>query len=298
MGSDSDESEKGDNMEWSEVESMKRKRKKRKELAKNVEMNASQVEEIIGIPQSQQSNYQNIQKAAEDKNKQTNSTTTDKLNSAETMNAVNHLQKNKHRNYSPKMNVLVSKPFNNLFYINAGDINRIQMAELWENERPNSKDVILQTKKGFLLKSDTPKAILFNFLTKLKKNKSIEDFLETQENKQQKNININKREESYSAIISQVERIIEDEVLSKFLKDNGIDHRYCKRIVSRATGKQTLLIRIITGNIDAYEKLINEGVFYKNRHYPVFESLPPTPAPLPCARCLQFSHRLKTVPQP
>lgn len=82
------------------------------------------------------------------------------------------------------------------------------------------------------------------------------------------------------------------------MRSTDIEHRYCKRIIARATGKPTSLIRIITGNLSAYERLINEGLFFKNRHYPIYESSPPKPAPLPCKRCLQFTHRTEECTAP
>lgn len=75
-------------------------------------------------------------------------------------------------------------------------------------------------------------------------------------------------------------------------------HRYCKRITSRATGNLTSLIRIITGCLQSYEKLLNEGVFYKNKHYAVYPSSPPPPLPIPCAKCMEFTHTTENCGNP
>ena len=44
---------------------------------------------------------------------------------------------------------------------------------------------------------------------------------------------------------------------------------------------------------------MNEGFFYKCRHYSVYTSMPPPPAPLPCSKCLAFTHITEncTAPQ-
>lgn len=91
---------------------------------------------------------------------------------------------------------------------------------------------------------------------------------------------------------------VTDQEISDFLNSISIEHRYCKRILSKKTNKFTYLVRIITGNINSFEKLLNEGLFYKNRHYPVYSSTPPPPAPLPCGRCSAFSHRTEDCETP
>lgn len=50
------------------------------------------------------------------------------------------------------------------------------------------------------------------------------------------------------------------------------------------------MIRIITSCSNSSEKLLNEGLFYKHRHYPVYPSNPPAPIPQPCARCHSYTH--------
>lgn len=199
--------------------------------------------------------------------------------------------KNKHKNFSAKMLEITNKQYNHLFYINTNQniVNRIQMADIWEKEQPNAKDIIIQTKKGFLLKSNSPKVIVTNHLERLKARETIMNFTETKPNSQKpKTV---QRHESYSAIISQVESVVQDNHISEHLTQQGIEHRFCKRIIARATGNPTSFIRIITGCIKSYEKLLNEGVFFKKRHYPVYASAPPEPTPIPCNKCLQFTHK-------
>lgn len=82
-------------------------------------------------------------------------------------------------------------------------MNRLQMADLWESVRPSNSDVILKTKKGFLLKSDTPKLIINNTLKSLQNHKKITTYSETSpyNNSHTKAIPL----QSYSCVITSVE---------------------------------------------------------------------------------------------
>lgn len=298
MSTESSETDSEDQMDWSVVESEKKKRKKRRKTKKNsdlIDLQEERINEIIGISQTQEN--VNIVKTGDkiyqNKDKETRAT----LSNPHDKNNDNQANKYKHKNFSAKMQEIINQKFHNLFYLNAPKMNRIEMADIWNTERPNSKDVIIQTSKGFLLKSNTPKVIITGILSKLKKSKTIDNFSETTDNKHSRN-EAGKKNESYSAIISQVEKILKDETISTYLTEVGIEHRYCKRIISRNTGNPTSLVRVITGQIAAYERLINGGLFYKNRHYPVYESTPPKPAPLPCRRCLQFTHETENCTSP
>lgn len=193
-------------------------------------------------------------------------------------------------NNSLKMKEIINKKFKHLFYINTDKIStRLQMADTWKTIQGNPNDIILQTRKGFLLKSNTDKKVLLNRLENLKVGKKITNFEETSVKERQ--TKDNPLIPSYSAVIATVEQEITDEELSNYLNKIEVEHRFCKRIVSKKTGKNTYLIRIITGCIRSFERLLNEGLFYKNRHYPVYTSLPPPPAPLPCGRCFGFDHK-------
>lgn len=95
---------------------------------------------------------------------------------------------------------------------------------------------------------------------------------------------------SYSAVIASVDLEITDQEISDHLISDNITHRFCKRIISKATNNPTYKIRIITACVDSYQRLLQAGVFYKNSHFPVFESRPPPPLPIPCNKCNEFSH--------
>ncbi|KAL3281650.1 hypothetical protein HHI36_004856 [Cryptolaemus montrouzieri] len=110
-------------------------------------------------------------------------------------------------NYSTKMREITNKKFINLYYINVSTNveSRLQMAEIWEKARINNKDTILKTKKGFLLKSDTPKAILENTLKTLLNSNIITGFTATSSYNQ----NDNEKKlppPSYACVIASVEK--------------------------------------------------------------------------------------------
>lgn len=195
----------------------------------------------------------------------------------------------KHKNFSAKMNEIINQNYKHLFYITAAEsLSRTTISDIWETEIPKSEDVIFKTKKGFLLKSNQEKNKIKDTLLKLTQNKTIINFQETTSLNRTRNNTINTN--SYSAVIGSVEHEIPDKEISEFLNKMNINHRYCRRIVAKATNSPTLLIRVITGCFNSFERLLNEGIFYKHRHYPVYPSLPPAPIPQPCARCLQFTH--------
>lgn len=262
-------------------------------------LSQEQLKEIVGISKKQRTDKHPADKtqpqhftddisSPSNKNKQTGNIYTAQQSLSST--AINHTPK--HRNFSPTMQKIIGKKFINLFYINPIDINtsRLQMAELWETIRPANTDVILKTQKGFLLKTDTTKVIISNTLKNLQKNSLVAGFKETAPY-----INTDRTpkvpSESYSCVIASVELDIADSAIEEHLKKCSYELRFCRRIISRTTNKPTHFIRIITGHSKSYENLINNGMFYKSRHYAVYPSAPPPPAPMPCGKCLQFTHK-------
>ena len=267
-------------------------------------LSQEEIKEVIGISKKRISDKQ-FNKNVPTKKPPTNSkkestsiasTSTDKNEFQQqkiptTKTNIDNSQRNlKHKNYSSIMKEITNKQYANLFYITSDPTinNRLKMADVWESVRPSNKDIILMTKKGFLLKSDTPKVILINTLKSLQKHKKITAFIETSPYKFTKPTSASSQ--SFSCVISSVEHDISDTQISEHLSNLKMEHRYCKRIVAKSNDKPTHFIRIITSNISAYEKLLNNGVFYKSRHYAVYPSSPPPPAPLPCSKCLEFTH--------
>lgn len=195
------------------------------------------------------------------------------------------------KNYSAKMNEIRGMEYNCLFYImveNNLNTDRLGMVEIWNSKFPNSEDVILKTKIGFIVKSNNDKDILITALDQLKSEKKIISYKET------KNLKYSRENHSspatFSVVIANVESKIDENEISQFLTTNHLNHRYCKRIISKISQSPSNFIRIITGEINTFETLLNQGLFFKNRHYLVYPSHPPKPIPIPCNKCHLFTH--------
>lgn len=273
MNESSEETE-AEDMEWLVQEYKKRKRKKKS-------FSNEQIAEIIGV--NSQSNKNTSERNTQQKTSRDNSNLI-QTNTQKTSTRIN---------YSAKMKEISNKQYKFLYYINTKEeISRVEMADMWTQEISDiTTDIILKTKKGFLLKSNTDKYKLLSVLSKLLSTKKIISYKETSPSTTPSNaptLTI-----TFSAVISNVEVYIEDKHISEHLSQQNISHRYCKRIQSRATGKETTLIRIITGCSKSYQNLLNNGVFYKNRHYPVYASNPPLPIPQPCKKCSEFGHTIE-----
>lgn len=198
-------------------------------------------------------------------------------------------QKNGH----PKSNDTVT--YKLLYFINTTQIKtRIEMSHEWSKVAPLCRDIILQTAKGFLLKTNTPEEKVLHLLNKLKQQKIIDSFTETAARNNERSRA--PPPETFAAVITGVDYEIEDVTVSQALADNNITHRYCKRIISRATSNPTTLIRVITGNAVAFHKLMNEGIFLLNKHFRASPSSPPPPLPQQCAKCTQFTHPTNRCP--
>lgn len=240
-----------------------------------------EIQNIIGVPTQNQykrlaseKNKVNKKSKNTDKDKHEPTSSKDKTTQQKTRTdnvSTKNTTPKQTANSSLKMKEIINRRYKNLYYINTNKtFNRFEMADLWTKTRGNPNDVMLQTKKGFLLKSNSDKKVLIERLEKLKSEKNITKYEETAERElRAKDDNLTA---SYSAVIATVEQEVSDEELSSYLNHIEIEHRYCKRIVSKKTGKNTYLIRIITGCIRSFEKLLNEGLFYKNKHYPVYTS--------------------------
>lgn len=215
-------------------------------------------------------------------------TTADKIQNKNTIH--------KQNNYSQQMIKQINKFYKHLFYITTKEeISRIRMADIWTAHFPQNRDILIKTKKGFIIKTDNDKSTIIETLHSLKDNiiTTFEESKESIKPSSTKN-NIN----TYSVVIGQVDQEVTDEEISNELNNRQIEHRFCKRITSRATGKPTFLIRIITGCVKSFECLLKEGFYYKCRHYPVFSSLPPQPVPIPCGKCSLFTHTTENCNTP
>lgn len=260
-----------DDENWTEArENRKAKRKRTKDYSQE------EVNNIILGPAKKTQQINTTQKA-------TTSSSTIPKNTSQNIN-----KNTSTNNYSLQMQNILNQQYKNMYYLMTNrEFTRTQIADFWNSKNPQSRDVIIKTSKGFLLKTNLEKNVASNYLTTLKQSEVLQDFQETNPNRQTANKTINA---TFACVIASVEQDIEDLEMREFLEANSIKLRYCKRITSRATGKLTQLIRIITGDFPSFQKLLNEGVFYKNKHYPVHPSTPPEPVPSPCAKCSLYTH--------
>jgi hypothetical protein len=112
-------------------------------------------------------------------------------------------------NQSAKMRQISQKQFtNNIQFSTQMPISRIEMADHWEQFNVNSNDVLILTKNGFILKSDTDINILTNNLKELQNKNIINSVSIKSPTLIQTNIDKDKQENSFSAIIASVEKEI------------------------------------------------------------------------------------------
>lgn len=177
------------------------------------------------------------------------------------------------------------------------DVTRIQLCKLWQKQHPHNTDIIIKTPTITILKtnSDQAEQILTNLINT---SNTIKTFKEYTPNKFNKSPN-KRSEDSYSFIITGVEREINDEdIAAQLLLDNRV-FRYCKRIISKQTNLPTSMIRIITGDLKTFEKILaTGGFFYMNRMYRIIPSNSPKPQPLPCGKCTAFDHTTESCKAP
>lgn len=315
----SSESDNGEDMEWLIHEYRKRKRKKNSLTQEDIQeiigantsssnKNLSLTKEAVktndgkniqNTPKKIQTFDTNLDKASHTPPQQNTSnnrtiSTIPNTNQTSSHPQTNYLQK--HHNYSAKMREITHKQYKYLFYLKPTENKtRIEMSDIWESKFTNSQDVIIKTQQGFLLKTDYNKANIISTLKTMVADKTLINFTETVASSQPAR---NTPSASYCCVIAAVEPEIQDNIISDYLKSINIDHRYCKRIISRQTNRPTLLIRIISGCLTSYEKLLNNGLFYKNRHYAVYTASPPQPVPLSCNRCQQYTHKTEDCTTP
>lgn len=274
MSSESDGSEMEiveDSQEWTQAKKKNRKNKK-------MRLEQYSQEEINNIITG------NIPQTSQTKTVEINSTTknTGGKNSQTNKNTIPN------KNHSPHMNEIYNKKYKHLFYISAeSSYTRLDLTSIWSRIYPKAKDIIIQTKKGFLLKTDTPEESITQTLNKMVEVGRVLNFHKTSPNTKPPTPTVSA---SYSVIIANVELEVEDKTIGEILNEHKLEHRYCRRILSRATNKPTSFVRIITGSQNTFETLLTEGLYFNYRHYPVYPSKPPPPTPKPCSRCLAFDH--------
>lgn len=279
--------EKSSDMDWT-IKTGKKRRKTLKTLSQAKKVNASSQPGT-----SNQDNAPIFSKQSTQHNKNSTPQKTDERMETSRPPQDNHTTHqqniNRPKNMSTTMQKIFRKTYKNVYYATAPEgTTRLKLADKWCSIFPNIQDIIIQTRKGFIIKSDNTKEHIVNALNHLKENKEISSFEES-------TIPLNTTQQapktqSYSAVISQVDIEVDEKEISNILLNSNIIHRYCKRIISKKTNKPSLYIRIITADIRSYEKIINEGVYYKCRYFAVYPSHPPEPIPVPCTKCSMFTH--------
>ncbi|XP_066258011.1 uncharacterized protein [Euwallacea similis] len=180
--------------------------------------------------------------------------------------------------------------------------SRVQMALKWEDINTNNKDIIIKQENNFLIKTNdeqkTTEALRLllqqNVITSFKLGRN-----ETTSTQYKKNTNHHNITASCSVVATGVDLEITDEMFFKHLERMELRIRFCKRIISRQRNAPTLMMRLITGDLATYEKLMNErAVHFLGRVFRIVESKPPAPIPAPCNKCNAFDHRTEECKTP
>lgn len=198
----------------------------------------------------------------------------------------------RHNTISKKMQEITHPQCTHAYTITTNEhTNRLTIADAWSTLYPHRRDEIIKTSKGFLLKSNEPSEQTTQGLINLISNKIIINFGVVDPKAANKPTEIQREPNAtYSVVVHGVETEIPDIEISNHLKSINLQHRYCKRIIAKATNRETRMIRIITGQVTTFEQLLANGIYFKCRHYAVEPSKPPTPIPTPCGKCSQFTH--------
>ncbi|XP_066258008.1 uncharacterized protein [Euwallacea similis] len=170
---------------------------------------------------------------------------------------------------------------------------RVLFALEWEKISPDNKDIIIKQERNLLIKTNneggTAEALQMltqrEIIASFKVNKTPTAVM-NQTN------TVRRMSPSYSVVATGVDLDITDDMFLKHLEGLGLNVRFCRRIISRQRSTPTLMMRLITGDLTTYEKLINDrAVHFLGRLFRIVESKPPAPIPVPCSKCNSFEHR-------
>lgn len=210
-------------------------------------------------------------------------------------NLIQHTQTTQPQQYnkpiiSKKMQEAIRPTFHFAYSLQAAEgTTRLNVADAWSKLSPTTRDDIIQTARGFILKTNSETTVITPLLLQMISNKTIKNYSEIMNHNNQQTTR-SAPSLTYSVVVHSVEPEISDIELSNHLNSIGQHHRFCKRIISRATDRPTRMIRVITGDVATFESLLGEGVYYRCRHYAVEPSRPPTPTPIACAKCALYTH--------
>lgn len=103
-------------------------------------------------------------------------------------------------------------------------------------------------------------------------------------------IQLQPRLPSYSCVITRVDLNITVEEVEEALQLQEISFTKTWRIKSRATNKETTLLRVISHNKSSIDRLLSQGLMMMLRIYRCEPSHAPPPLPLQCSRCFDYNH--------
>lgn len=179
-------------------------------------------------------------------------------------------------------------------------VTRVQLAIRWEELNTNM-DIIIKQCDHFLIKTNNENQATEtlqrlqkeNLITTFKQHKT-DTKITTQQFRTNRSVT-----PSYSVVATGVDLDITDEMFLRHLEKMDLQIRFCKRIISRERNNPTLLVRLITGDLKTYEKLMNDRiVHFLGRVFRIVESKPPPPIPAPCSKCNSFDHRSEDCKTP
>lgn len=177
---------------------------------------------------------------------------------------------------------------------------RVQLAIRWEEINKDNHDIIIKQENNFLIKTNNEEKATTS-LQLLVQQKIVTSFKLSNINSSTiQPIKTNRHiTPSYSVVATGVDLDITDEMFSEHLQKLNLQIRFCKRIISRQRGTPTLMMRLITGDLSSYEKLMNDRmVHFLGRVFRIIESKPPAPVPAPCNKCSLFDHKTEECKQP
>lgn len=180
-------------------------------------------------------------------------------------------------------------------------LTRVALALKWDEINSNNRDIIIKKETNILIKTND-EVNTRKLLNILQQQKIINTFNLCPPNKvtlQTQTTTNRHLTPSYSVVATGVDLDISDEMFLHHLQKMQFNIRFCKRIISRQRGTPTLMMRLITGELATYERLITDrAVHFLGRVYRIVESKPPEPIPAPCSKCNSFEHRTENCKKP
>lgn len=107
----------------------------------------------------------------------------------------------------------------------------------------------------------------------------------------------NRPKAKFTCVIKDVALEVDDKDVLTELQRRFPDINGAKRIISRASNKPTLLVRVFTACEETVASLLNHGVDLAGNYHKVDPSNPPPPLRRRCTHCAQFDHFTSQCPK-